>query len=454
MRTTSMTLETVQGNLLLKQDPNINADDLFSNGYVTISPAWLDWRGTRSVRQELFRSLEKDDQIASARSFSTSRRRRSSRIQNLGTDVSFRIYVFSVLVNSNMAELFAKRRRSSEEISVVCGSILCWYHRVPSNNSRPLWRKTHQSYIARQRVVTERLHRAHLLRWKRPRYVLDQSIWIDSGWQRRQERETCGVLHGREPSVQRSLSREGLRRDEAQDCRVQTQKENTPKTHCIGVIWGLLRAKDCSSIKRDQTRSSFTTLYFRFASRRWWSGSQEKNCTPKRVTPTAPQRIVLKPNLHCGRQDTTCSDARTSFDHSDKHGGMYREICRGEIAFRIQGLPHSAVQEHDHIRKQAVQKLIHQFENHPNKEALQEDLQQKSAFNPFSEVEGYDLQHGKHGVLRDLRHHSKRTVPQLCDILAERYCILHMRNMLKTFRQSSKTQQWPLRRSVNPQLRH
>ena len=36
-------------------------------------------------------------------------------------------------------------------------------------------------------------------------------------------------------------------------------------------------------------------------------------------SPIAPQRIVLKPNLHYGRQDTTSSDVRTSFDHSDKH---------------------------------------------------------------------------------------------------------------------------------------
>ena len=86
----------------------------------------------------------------------------------------------------------------------------------------------------------------------------------------------------------------------------------------------------------------------------------------------APQRIVLKPNLNYERQDTTSSDARTSFDHSD-NGGTYREVCRGEVDFRIQGLPHSVVQEHDHIRKEAVQKLSHQFENHPNKEALQAD---------------------------------------------------------------------------------
>ena len=102
-------------------------------------------------------------------------------------------------------------------------------------------------------------------------------------------------------------------------------------------------------------------------------------------SPIAPQRIVLKPNLNDERQDTTSSDVRTPVDHSDKHGGRYRETCRGEIDFRIQGLLHSAVQERDHIRKQAVQTLIHQFENHPNKEALREDLQLKRAFHPFSE---------------------------------------------------------------------
>ena len=67
-------------------------------------------------------------------------------------------------------------------------------------------------------------------------------------------------------------------------------------------------------------------------------------------------------------------------------GGTYTETRRGEIDFRHPKIAsHSAVQEHDHIRIQAVQKLIHQFENHPNKEALQADLQHNRAFNPFSE---------------------------------------------------------------------
>ena len=43
------------------------------------------------------------------------------------------------------------------------------------------------------------------------------------------------------------------------------------------------------------------------------------------------------------------------------------------------------MQQHDHIREEADQKLIQQFENHPNKEAVQADLKQNRAFNPFSE---------------------------------------------------------------------
>ena len=108
-----------------------------------------------------------------------------------------------------------------------------------------------------------------------------------------------------------------------------------------------------------------------------------------------------------------------------KHGGMYRETCRGEIDFRIQGLPHSAVQEHDHIRKQAVQKLIHQFANHPNKEALQEDLQQKRAFNPFSEKSKemiYTM--GNIEYFETCEITPNITVLQLYDRLADRYCVL------------------------------
>ena len=174
------------------------------------------------------------------------------------------------------------------------------------------------------------------------------------------------------------------------------------------------------------------------------------------MTTTQPNWFLAQ-SFRQSARTLQASDARTSFDHSSKHNkdcdsGTYNESCRGEVHFSIQGLSHSAVQEHDHIRKEAVQKLIHHFETHPNKEALKADLKQNRAFIQRA-VEGNDLHHGKHGVLRDLRDQSQSTVRQLCDMLDERHCILYMRNMLATFRQSSETKQGPQRGSVDSKLR-
>ena len=56
--------------------------------------------------------------------------------------------------------------------------------------------------------------------------------------------------------------------------------------------------------------------------------SREEFYSKTYQSPSLPQRLVLKPNLYHGRQDPTSSDAR-----------MCNESCRGEIDFRIQGLP-------------------------------------------------------------------------------------------------------------------
>ena len=117
--------------------------------------------------------------------------------------------------------------------------------------------------------------------------------------------------------------------------------------------------------------------------------SQEKNCTTKRFN-----LRLCREELYLNR--TCIIDARilqaltrehpSTFSSKYKEtcgGGTYNESCRSGIDFRIQGLHHSAVQEQDHIFKEAVQKLIHQFETHPNKEALQADLMQNHEFNPI-----------------------------------------------------------------------
>ena len=53
-----------------------------------------------------------------------------------------------------------------------------------------------------------------------------------------------------------------------------------------------------------------------------------------------------------------------------------------DIDFRISGLPHYVVKQAENYR---VRELVKQIENHPHRQALQQDLQQNNAYNPFSE---------------------------------------------------------------------
>ena len=50
--------------------------------------------------------------------------------------------------------------------------------------------------------------------------------------------------------------------------------------------------------------------------------------------------------------------------------------------FKIAGLPHSIVKQ---LHGASVRELIQKIENHPNRHALQRDLQQSQSFNPFSQ---------------------------------------------------------------------
>ena len=51
------------------------------------------------------------------------------------------------------------------------------------------------------------------------------------------------------------------------------------------------------------------------------------------------------------------------------------------IDFRILGLPHSVVKQAQNFR---VRELVKKIENHPDRHALQQDLRQNKAYNPFS----------------------------------------------------------------------
>ena len=61
---------------------------------------------------------------------------------------------------------------------------------------------------------------------------------------------------------------------------------------------------------------------------------------------------------------------------------LIRERIEEDIDFKIPGLPHSTVKQ---LQSASVRELIQKIENHPNRHALQRDLQQSQPFNPFSQ---------------------------------------------------------------------
>ena len=62
--------------------------------------------------------------------------------------------------------------------------------------------------------------------------------------------------------------------------------------------------------------------------------------------------------------------------------GLFTQCEDIDIDFRVSGLPHAVVKQAENFR---VRELVKKIESHPYRQALQADLQQKNACNPFSE---------------------------------------------------------------------
>ena len=87
---------------------------------------------------------------------------------------------------------------------------------------------------------------------------------------------------------------------------------------------------------------------------------------------TAQVHTQWKNNLLLKKIVTLRHSTRTKFN---------RAINEENIDFNIPGLPHSAVKRSHGVK---VQNLIQKIENHPQRQALQSDLQQHRQFNPCS----------------------------------------------------------------------
>ena len=85
-----------------------------------------------------------------------------------------------------------------------------------------------------------------------------------------------------------------------------------------------------------------------------------------------------------GRQDPPDPDARKSTDRPSEQR-LHRETCRGNVEYRSPGIPHLNVEKVDTNRKETVNRLIRQFENHPNRDWLLQEFNKTEEINPFSE---------------------------------------------------------------------
>ena len=107
---------------------------------------------------------------------------------------------------------------------------------------------------------------------------------------------------------------------------------------------------------------------------------------------------------------------------------LIRERIEEDMDFKIPGLPHSIVKQ---MQSANVRELIQKIENHPNRHALQRDLQQSQSLNPFSQ-ESKQMIHevGKHRTLRNTRHGTQNAVQSMFIILGHRHRPLHVRALL------------------------
>ena len=84
-------------------------------------------------------------------------------------------------------------------------------------------------------------------------------------------------------------------------------------------------------------------------------------------------------NERTGRPFHNCVPERLV---SGQPTGLFTQLEEIDIDFRVSGLPHAIVKQAENFR---VREIVKKIESHPHRQALQADLQQSNAYNPFSE---------------------------------------------------------------------
>ena len=98
-------------------------------------------------------------------------------------------------------------------------------------------------------------------------------------------------------------------------------------------------------------------------------------------------KYVMKPIRSTLMMKYFVKNGKSITVHDENHEPMM--VNEADMDFRIPGLPHSVVK---HAQSTSVRQLIQKIENHPDRHALQKDLQQNQSFNLFS-PESKDMIH-------------------------------------------------------------
>ena len=99
--------------------------------------------------------------------------------------------------------------------------------------------------------------------------------------------------------------------------------------------------------------------------------SHEELCSSDRSGQPDKHNVALQDAPEVHREITTLNTNE-----------LIRERIEEDMDFEFPGLPHSTVKQ---LQSASVRELIQKIENHPNRHALQRDLQQSQLLNPFSQ---------------------------------------------------------------------
>ena len=109
--------------------------------------------------------------------------------------------------------------------------------------------------------------------------------------------------------------------------------------------------------------------------------------------------------------------------HRDDANKFNFAIDDENIDFNISDVPNAMVKRSHGIN---VHNLIQQIENHPQQQALQSDLQQHRAFNPFSQESKDAIIAAGNTELCEIIDVEPKSVQSMLNALEHRNCVLHM----------------------------